>query len=237
MIVVLNGILITRHCCKNNGILIIAGGLDRRNIGLIRNAGGMVLDRNSLGHDYLANRPKGTVISVVGKIITGTDIGNHSTTINTNSIEAKAIGSGTSPDTRVGGGTGSGVATSIGNRGTRKKRQRMIILGHNLIAMTGGSSNGNFIGGGGADSGDEGAQLDVEIVNGKGKLIEGVINILETGFDDVTTTGIRARGVLADSVGEGIVGGVFATGGNVEVSPIDNIRRGRKMLSSCGNRN
>ena len=99
----------------------------------------------------------------------------------------------------------------------------MIILRHYLVTMAGGSGNGNSISGGRSDSGDKSAEINIEIIDAKGKLVEGVIDILETGFDDIAATGIRSGSVLADGVGEGIVGGAFFAGGNIEVTPVDDI--------------
>ena len=101
----------------------------------------------------------------------------------------------------------------------------MVVLGHYLIAVARRGSNGNSIGGSGGDSSHKSTEIEVEIINAKGKLVEGVIYVLESGFDDVAATGIWSGSVLANSVGQGIVSGAFFTGGDVEVTPVDDITR------------
>lgn len=106
----------------------------------------------------------------------------------------------------------------------------MILLGHDLIAMTGGSGDSDDVSGGGGNAGSKGAKINREITDRKGKLVKGVVDIFKTGFKNKGSGGIGTGSILADGVGEGVVEGIFLTGGDVEITPVDNVVGGRKVL-------
>ena len=61
-------------------------------------------------------------------------------------------------------------------------------------------------------------------------MIEGVVDVLKTGFDNKTIGVVLAGSVLTDSVGKLIVGGGFFAGGDVEVAPVNDVGRGFEVL-------
>ena len=97
--------------------------------------------------------------------------------------------------------------------------------------MPGWGGDGDSVGVGRGDAGNEGAEIHGEIVDFETELIKGVVDILKTRFDDVGSGIKLTRSVLADSIGKRIVSRVFLTGSHVKVAPVNIVRRGRKMLS------
>lgn len=94
------------------------------------------------------NGSKSTIISIIGKIAGSTNTGGDTTSVDTNGVEAKTVGSRGVPHSRIGFGTGgSNVAGGVGNSNTSGLSKRVIFLCHYLITMTGGSSNGDNVGG------------------------------------------------------------------------------------------
>lgn len=74
-------------------------------------------------------------------------------------------------------------------------------MGHDLIALTGRGSDSNGVGVGGGGAGGESAKINGEIVDLEREVVDGVVDILEAGLDDITGVVKLAGGVLADSVG------------------------------------
>ena len=68
--------------------------------------------------------------------------------------------------------------------------------------MPGGSANRNNIGRGGTNVGDKIAKGETEVVDRKSELIEKIINVLKTSFNNVAGVIVLAGGKLTDSVGE-----------------------------------
>ena len=54
-----------------------------------------------------------------------------------------------------------------------------------LVAATGRGTNGDDVGVGGGNFGGKGAKLDTKIINSKGELVKGVVDVLKTGFDGI----------------------------------------------------
>ena len=104
----------------------------------------------------------------------------------------------------------------------------MVLLSHDLVAVAGRGGNRNRIGGGGSDTGSK-SEGDRQVADGKGELIEGVVNIFKAGFKDKIGRSVRAGGII-DSVGKGIVGRIFLAGGDVEITPINIVVGGGKVL-------
>lgn len=104
----------------------------------------------------------------------------------------------------------------------------------NLVATARGGSNGDDVGISRRDFGGEGAKLNTKIIDTKGKLIEGIVDVLKTGFDGIAGGVVLARSVLTNSVGELVIGRSFFTRGDVEVTPVDDIGGGFEMLSESG---
>lgn len=65
-------------------------------------------------------------------------------------------------------------------------------------------------------------------------MIEGIVDVLKTGFDGIAGGVVLARSVLANSVSELVIGRSFFTRGDVEVAPVDDIGGGLEMLSEGG---
>lgn len=215
--------------------MVVAGGLEGGDISFVGNAGGAVLRRRGFGHDDLigfgGNGSKRAIIGVVQKIAGSADAGGNAAIVDTDSVEAKTVVGSRVPDGRSDlGASGTNIAGSVRDGNTEGLRERMVLLGHDLITPTGGSGNSNNIGGGGADPGGEGAEIDGEVVNGKRKLVKSIVDILKSGFDDITGGGIGSGSILADIVGEGIIGRVLLAGGHIEISPVNDVRRGGKVL-------
>lgn len=225
---------------KNDGILVAAGGLGRGDVGFVGNAGGVVFNRGRFGHDDLAgfgrDGGKLTEIGVIKKITGSTDAGGNAAGIDTDGIETKAVGSSRGPDSGNGfGAGGADVAGGVGNGDAVGLGKRVVFLGHYLIAVAGGGGNSNSIGGSGGNAGNEGAEVNGEIVDGKGKLVKSIVNIFEAGFEDKVSGGVGTGSILAKIVGQGVVGGVFLAGGHIEIAPVDVVVGGRKMLGKYRN--
>ena len=73
--------------------------------------------------------------------------------------------------------------------------------------------------------------MDTKVINLKGELVEAVIDILETGFENKTGRVVLAWSILADGVGELVVGRGFFTGGDVKVTPVDDVGGRFEVLS------
>ncbi len=103
-------------------------------------------------------------------------------------------------------------------------------MGHDLIALAGGGGNGDDVGVGGSGARRKAAKVDTKVVDLESEVVEGVIDVLEAGFDDVTVGVKLARSVLTNSVSQLVgFGGLFA-GGDVEIAPGDFVGRGGKGL-------
>ena len=186
--------------------MIVTGGLERGNKGFVGNTGRTVFGWGGFGHDDLIifGRDSGKLAKVIisQKIIGSTDAGSDTATINTNSIEAKTVGSGGIPDSRSAFSTsGTDITRSIRNSNTDNLGERVVFGGHNLIAVAGGSSNSNNVGGGGSDAGGQKAKINRQIVDGKRKFIKGVVDVFESGFENKTGGVIGTRGILTNIVG------------------------------------
>ena len=72
--------------------MIIAGGLDRRNVGFVGDTSGVVFDGRAFGHDDLAGGGKWSIVSRRGKVIASADIGSDTATINTYGVETETVG-------------------------------------------------------------------------------------------------------------------------------------------------
>jgi len=94
------------------------------------------------------------------------------------------------------------VTDSVGNSGAGIiDGQGVVLVNHNLVALAGGSGDSNNIAVGGGGTGRKSSKFDGQIVNLKRKVSEGVVNILETGFDGIAKVVVLTGGVLTDGVG------------------------------------
>ena len=106
----------------------------------------------------------------------------------------------------------------------------VVLGGHDLVTSAGGGSNGDVIGDGRTDAGNKRAIREIEIVDGKSKIGQRIVDILKTGFDLKAAIAIKTGSDLADRVGELVVGRTFIAGGHVEITPVDDVGRGFEML-------
>jgi len=104
-------------------------------------------------------------------------------------------------------------------------------MSHDLIAVTGGSADGQNVAIGAGRTGRKSTKFDGQIVNLERKLIKSGVDVLETSFEDITTSIELAGSVLADGVGQTVVGGTFFAGSHIKITPVDAIRGGGKRLS------
>lgn len=196
----------------------------------------MVTDRRILGHDNLggfttAEIGELTVVVTVGKIVTSANTSSNTTVVDADRLETKSVAGSQAPSVGVGLGSKAIVAGSIGNGLTSHKAERMVGSSHHLIAVTTGSGNGNSMRIGGTNPGDEETEIDTQGANGEGKRGKGVVDILETTFDQITGGSIQAGCHLTDGISERIVGGGLFAGSHIEITPVDNIIGGDKVLA------
>jgi len=219
--------------------LIVAGGLDGGNVGAVGNAGGTVGSGRIFGHNDLGAFGRGG--GVVGQLTVGSSsreiIGSANSSdlavgIDTEGLKAEAVGGGIGPgaggDFGAGGG---GVAGGIGKSQAIALGKGVILVGHDLITIAVGRGDRNGMEGGGANPGDKSAERDIKIADGKSKVFESVVDILETGFENIAGGSVAAGSELADSVGDLKTGRGFFAGSNIKIAPFDAVVVGRKRLS------
>ena len=74
-------------------------------------------------------------------------------------------------------------------------------MGHDLITLAGRRGDSESVGVSRGGAGRKGAKLNGEVIDLEREVIDGVVDILKTGFDNVTGVVKLTGGVLADGVG------------------------------------
>ena len=220
-------------------VLIVAGGLNGGNVGAVGNAGGAVGGGRIFRHNDLGAFGRGG--GIVGQLAVGSGsreiIGSANSSdlavgIDAEGLKAEAVGGGIGPGAGGDFGAGSGgVAGSIGKSQAIALGERVVLVGHDLITIAVGRGDRNSVKGGSANIGNKSPEGDVKVANGKSKVFESVVDILETGFENIAGGSVAAGSELADSVGDLKTGRGFFAGSNIKIAPFDAVVVGRKRLS------
>lgn len=165
--------------------MVLTGSLKGRDISFVGDTSGVFFNRRILFHDSLRSLGgsgigKLAIVSLIREDRGSTNASVFTRRADTDGVKAETVSGVLGPETGRGFGTGTRITSGVGNVGGGIDPKWVGLLGGDLVTMTRGSGDGNNVAVGTGSLWSKGTEFNAKIVNLKGELVKGVVDVLKT---------------------------------------------------------